>query len=103
MKYIITESQYRLVNEALGVPSSIVEAGEEMYYIIADDLKSITEKEEEYEFSGEVDFTIGEKRKVTIDGYELKVRVIEDEDYNEVAIAQMGMRQTFGFDKNEKN
>ena len=68
MKYIITENQYKIINEALGVPSSIVEAGEEMYYIIADDLKSITEKEEEYEFSGEVDFTIGEKRKITIDG-----------------------------------
>lgn len=102
MKYIITESQYRLINEALGVPSSIVEAGEEMYYIIADDLKSITEKEEEYEFSGEVDFTIGEKQKIIIDGYELKVIVIEDDDYDGVAIAQMGMRQTFGFDRSIK-
>ena len=50
MKIIITENQLKLINEAVGVPKGIMQAGEELYEIVLDVLKTINENEIEYEF-----------------------------------------------------
>jgi hypothetical protein len=97
---LITENQLKLISEALGVPDSILEAAEVVFDIVANDIKSINEKEDTYEFSGELDFELGGKKKIVIDGYELTVDVEELDGYNgEVVITSMGMAQSFTFDK----
>ena len=52
MKIIVTKEQKKVINEALGVPKHILDAAEKMYQIVLRDLKSITEKQTEYEFDG---------------------------------------------------
>ena len=52
MKIIVTEEQKKIINEALGVPKHILDVAEKMYQIVLRDLKSITEKKDEYEFDG---------------------------------------------------
>lgn len=100
MKYIITKKQYNVINEALGVPDNIHEAAIEFYELFLDHIKSITEKQEEYEFSGNVDVTLGGKKKIKIDEYELVVRIHEIEGYDEPPqVASMGMGQSFRFDR----
>jgi hypothetical protein len=97
---LITENQLKFISEALGVPDSILEAAEVVFDIVANDIKSINEKEDTYEFSGELDFELGGKKKIVIDGYELTVDVEELDGYNgEVVITSMGMAQSFTFDK----
>ena len=97
---LITENQLKLISEALGVPDSILEAAEVVFDIVTNDIKSINEKEDTYEFSGELDFELGGKKKIVIDGYELTVDVEELDGYNgEVVITSMGMAQSFTFDK----
>ena len=90
--------------EALGVPDSILDAAEELYEIFLNDLKSINTKEEEYNFDGNVDVTLGNRKKIKIDEYTLKIelREIEDSDeFNETAkIVSMAMGQQFKFDRN---
>ncbi len=78
MKIIITENQLKFINEALGVPDNILDAAEMLYDIVERDIKSIDSVEEEYEFDGEIELELGDKHKVMIDSYELKVK-IEDE------------------------
>ena len=103
MKYIITESQYNLINEALGVPESILEAAEEVYGMILNDLKSIRQKKDEYEFYGDIDITLGYKQKIYLDSYKLIVVVNEIDEFKEdPKIASMGMSQTFRFDRDIK-
>ena len=100
MKIIITESQLKFINEALGVPDSILTAAEEVFDIVLNDVKSIDEKEDIYAFSGELDFELGDKKKIVIDGYELTVNVEELDGYNgNVLIMSMGMGQSFNFDR----
>jgi len=100
MKIIITESQLKFINEALGVPDSILTAAEEVFDIVVNDVKSIDEKEDTYAFSGELDFELGDKKKIVIDGYELTVNVEELDGYNgNVLIMSMGMGQSFNFDR----
>ena len=100
MKIIITESQLKFINEALGVPDSILTAAEEMFDIVVNDVKSIDEKEDTYEFSGDLDFELGDKKKIVIDGYELTVNVEELDGYDgNVLIMSMGMGQSFNFDR----
>jgi hypothetical protein len=100
MKIIITESQLKFINEALGVPDSILTAAEEMFDIVVNDVKSIDEKEDTYAFSGDLDFELGDKKKIVIDGYELTVNVEELDGYNgNVLIMSMGMGQSFNFDR----
>ena len=97
---LITENQLKLISEALGVPDSILEAAEVVFDIVTNDIKSINEKEDTYEFSGELDFELGGKKKIVIDGYELTVDVEELDGYNgEVVITSMGMAQSFTFDR----
>ena len=100
MKIIITESQCRIINEALGVPDNILNAAEELFNIVAQNIKSINYKSEEYNFEGDVDIELGYNKKIVIDHYELLVDVKNYDGYEgDVDIASMGMSQTFKFDK----
>lgn len=100
MKYIVTKKQYDVISEALGVPDNIHEAAIEFYELFLDHIKSITDKQDEYFFSGDVDITLGGKKKIKIDDYELTVRIHEIEGYDEPPqIASMGMGQKFKFNR----
>lgn len=100
MKYIITEKQYNLISEALGVPDNILDAAEEFYNIFLEDFKSIGSTEDEYEFGGDVDVTLGDKKKIHIDEYILKIHVNTFEEFDEhPQISSMGMGQSFLFDR----
>ncbi len=100
MKIIITENQLKFINEALGVPDNILDAAEMLYDIVERDIKSIDSVEEEYEFDGEIEIELGDKHKVMIDSYELKVKIEEIEDQEGVLdIISMGMGGGFGFNR----
>ena len=100
MKIIITESQCRIINEALGVPDNILNAAEELFNIVAQNIKSINYKSDDYNFEGNVDIELGYNKKIVIDHYELLVDVKNYDGYEgDVDIASMGMSQTFKFDK----
>ena len=77
MKIIVTKEQHEVINEALGVPNSILEAAEDLYGVFADNLRSITDKEREYDFQGDLDIVLGDKKKIRIDEYNLKIEVNE--------------------------
>ena len=98
MRYILTESQYKLITEIVGVPESILDAAEIFYDYFAEDIKSITEKKVEYNFQRDVDVLIGTKNKVRIDSYTLLVEIDEVDDYeNDPKIHSMSMGQRFKF------
>jgi hypothetical protein len=100
MKIIITENQLKFINEALGVPDNILDAAEMLYDIVERDIKSIDSVEEEYEFDGEIQLELGDKHKVMIDSYELKVKIEEIEDQEGVLdIISMGMGGSFAFNR----
>ena len=100
MKIIITENQLKFINEALGVPDNILDAAEMLYDIVERDIKSIDSIEEEYEFDGEIQLELGDKHKVMIDSYELKVKIEEIEDQEGVLdIISMGMGGGFTFNR----
>ncbi len=100
MKIIITENQLKFINEALGVPDNILDAAEMLYDIVERDIKSIDSVEEEYEFDGEIKLELGDRHKVMIDSYELKVKIEEIEDQEGVLdIISMGMSGGFGFNR----
>jgi hypothetical protein len=100
MKYVVTEQQYNLISEALGIPENIYEAAVEFYDIFLEDIKSITEKESEYEFDGDVDITIGSGKVVKIKSYRLVIDIAEIDGYDELPqVASMGMGQQFMFDR----
>lgn len=100
MKYVVTEEQYNLISEALGIPENIYEAAVEFYDIFLEDIKSITEKESEYEFGGDVDISIGSGKVVKINSYNLKIDIVEIDGYEELPqVASMGMGQQFKFDR----
>ena len=100
MKFIITESQYKLLNESLGVPDSILEAAEKLYSIVEGNIKTIDETEEEYEFTGDLDFELGDKKKVKIDGYDLTVKTEKFKGYTEKPqVISMAVSASFAFDR----
>ena len=100
MKYVITNKQYNLISESLGVPDSILDAAEEFYNIFLEDIKSISSTEEEYNFSGNVDITLGGKKKIHIDEYSLRIDVNTFEEFEDSPkISSMGMGQSFMFDR----
>lgn len=100
MKYVLTKKQYNVINEALGVPENIHEAAIEFYEIFLENLKSITDKEYEYEFSGYSDITLGDKKKVKVDEYTLRVVVHELNDFDEPPkVASMAMGHRFKFNR----
>jgi len=106
MKIIVTKGQHMIIKEALGVPDSILDAAEELYDMFADNLKSITDKESSYEFRDDIDVVLGDKKKITLDGYILEVEIEEVDDFQErvtpdrnVTISSMGMSQQFRFNR----
>ena len=100
MKIIVTEEQKKIINEALGVPKHILDVAEKMYQIVLRDLKSITEKQDEYEFDGVTYFDLGDKKQIPIRSYTLTVEVHETDQIDDgVQIASMGMGQQFTFDR----
>lgn len=100
MKIIITESQCRIINEALGVPDNILDAAEKLFEIVSKDIQTINTKQEEYNFEGDLDIELGYNKKIIIDHYELSVEVKEFDEYNgEPDVLSMGMGQTFKFDR----
>lgn len=101
MKIILTENQLRFIKEALGVPDSILDGAEEIYNLIAQDLKSITTYDEKYEFSNEVDIELGDKKKIKIGDFELVVNIEEypKQIKGKPVIVSMGMNQSFHFDR----
>jgi hypothetical protein len=97
---VITENQLKLITEALGVPENILDAADMLYDIVEKDIKSIDSIEDEYEFDGDIEFELGDKKKVKIDSYELKVNIEEIEDQEGVLdIISMGMGGSFGFNR----
>ena len=100
MKIIITESQLNLINEALGVPDNILDAADMLYDIVERDIKSIRDIQDEYKFDGELEFELGDKKKIKIDSYTLTVKIEEIEDEEGVLdIVSMGMGGAFGFNR----
>jgi hypothetical protein len=99
MKIILTESQFKVLQEAVGVPEGILQAGEELYNIVSDELKSIDSTEEKYEFEVEdKELTISD---VTFDNINIEISVEEVEDfpYEHPMIASMGVGNEFNFDE----
>jgi hypothetical protein len=100
MKIIITENQLKFINEALGVPENILDAADMLYDIVERDIKSIDRIQDVYEFDGDIEFELGDKKKVMIDSYELKVNIEEIEDQEGVLdIISMGMGGAFEFNR----
>jgi hypothetical protein len=97
---IITESQFRLITEALGVPDNILNAADMLYDVVEKDIKSIDTIEDEYVFDGNIEFELGDKKKIKIDSYEITVNIekIEGEE-GVLDIVQMGMGGRFGFNR----
>ena len=100
MKIVITESQLKLITEALGVPYAILDAAEEVYDIISQDLKSIDSIEDEYNFKHDVNFVFGDKKKIEIEEIELEVKTENLlKDGTKPELMSMGMGQRFGFNR----
>jgi len=99
MKIILTESQFKVLQEAVGVPEGILQAGEELYNIVSDELKTIFYPEEKYEFEvDDKELTISD---VTFDNINIEIRVEEVEDlpFDTPKIASMGVGNEFNFDE----
>jgi hypothetical protein len=97
---VITESQLRLITEALGVPENILDAADMLYDVVENDIRSIDDIQDEYNFKGKIDFELGDKKKIRIDSYELNVKIEEMEGEEGVLdIISMGMGGRFGFDR----
>ena len=60
MKIILTETQYKVLNEALGVPEGILDAASDLYEIVGNFIKGIYDKREEYVFNRSVDLNISD-------------------------------------------
>jgi len=100
MKIIITESQLNLINEALGVPDNILDAADMLYDIVERDIKSIRDIQDEYNFDGELEFELGDKKKIKIDSYTLTVKIEEiDNEEGVLDIVSMGMGGAFAFNR----
>ena len=100
MNYIITESHLKLITEALGVPDFILDAAEVFYEIFKKDLSTINEINDVYDFKGNVNILLGDKKKIPITEYELNIQVEEIDGYDKKpTIYSMGMAQSFLFDR----
>ena len=58
---VITESQLKLITEALGVPDNILDAADMLYDVVEQDIRSIDTIENEYKFNGKIEFEMGDK------------------------------------------
>jgi len=99
MKIILTESQFRVLQEAVGVPEGILQAGEELYNIVSDELKQINSTEDSYDF--EIDDVELKISDITFDKINLTINVQEVEDlpFDTPKIASMGVANEFNFDE----
>jgi hypothetical protein len=100
MKIIITESQYNLIKEAVGVPENIIQEGKKLYEIAASKLKSISTKMDRPYFFENIDIDLNVS-DVNFTNLNLIVKVDELEDYEgvEPVIAAMGVGNEFEFDE----
>jgi len=98
---VITESQLKIITEALGVPNNILDAADMLYDVVEQDIKTIDTIQDEYNFDGEINFELGNKKKIKIDSYTLTVKIeeIEDEKGGVLDIISMGMEGGFGFNR----
>ena len=97
MKIILTENQYKILNEALGVPEGILDAASDLYEIVGYFIKGIYEKKEEYIFNRSVDLNIADYH---IDTLDLHVNVHHVDEYEgKPEIASMGMGQNFTYNR----
>jgi predicted CopG family antitoxin len=98
---VITESQLKIITEALGVPDNILDAADMLYDVVEQDIKTIDTIQDEYNFDGEINFELGNKKKIKIDSYTLTVKIeeIEDEKEGVLDIISMGMEGGFGFNR----
>jgi hypothetical protein len=100
---LITENQLRLITEALGVPDNILNTAKEVFDMVAVNLKSIDEKEDQYTFTNYPHYELGGKKKIIIDEIELTVNVEEFSGYDgKPDVMSMGMGQSFHFDRDVK-
>ena len=99
MKIIITESQFKVLKEAVGVPEGILQAGEELYNIVSDELKQINSTEDSYDI--EIDDVELKISDITFDKINLTINVEEVEDFpfDIPKIASMGVANEFNFDE----
>jgi hypothetical protein len=100
MKIIITESQLKLIKEAVGVPENIIQEGKKLYEIVASKLKSISTKMDRPYFFENIDIDLNVS-DVNFTHLNLIVKVDELEDYDgvEPVIASMGVGNEFNFDE----
>ena len=100
---LITENQLRLITEALGVPDSLLNIAEEVFVMVSQHLKSITEKEDEYVFHNYPNYELGGKKKIKIEEIETTVNI---EHFPQLKgkpeVMSMGMGQSFQFDRDVK-
>ena len=102
MKIIISENQLRLLNEALGVPDNILEAADKLYDVVINNLKIINTTENEYNFDGRFIIVIGDKKKVVLNSYTLKILTQEipnEKGVLDITSMAMGARFAFNRDK----
>lgn len=83
MNIIITEQQYRLLNEAVGVPPGIILAAEELYNIIERNLSTINDISDKHTFKENVDITIGDI-KITQLELTITTEKLLDDGYNPI-------------------
>lgn len=98
MKIILTENQFRILQEAVGVPEGILQAGEELYNLVSDELKTIDTTEESYSFKIYSDLVISDVTFTKIN-LEIDVEEVEDFPYEHPVIASMGVGNEFNFDE----
>jgi len=91
MKIILTESQFKVLQEAVGVPEGILQVGEELYNLVSDELKTISSTEESYSF--EIEDKELKISDVMFDSINLEINVEEVEDlpFEHPVIASMGV------------
>lgn len=101
-KILITEEQLKkitknLMSEAVGVPEGVTKSADELYGIVSNLLKSITHKDNEYEFDVEdVNLDVS---NIEFDSLNLTVQVEEVDEYDgKAVIASMGVGNRFKFD-----
>jgi len=99
MKIILTESQFKVLQEAVGVPEGILQVGEELYNLVSDELKTISSTEESYSF--EIEDKELKISDVMFDSINLEINVEEVEDlpFEHPVIASMGVANEFNFDE----
>ena len=98
-KFLITERQYKvitqkLISERLGVPDFILDSANTLYELVADYLKNISEKRNEYTIEQDVQLPIGD---MMVDEVEININVEELDEQDETEIASMGVANRFGF------